>query len=131
VTPTWRHRFSLDWDTPVTGVSVGAMWRFFGKATNTLVDPKNPDYVGAATIALNGPPLDASVPNISYLDLRASYAWNKVTLRVGVNNVLDKDPPNVDGINSGGNSNYAESNTYPSVYDVAGRFLYMNVTVDF
>jgi iron complex outermembrane recepter protein len=107
------------------------MWRFFGKATNTLTDPQNPDYVGAATIALAGPPLDASLPTISYLDLRASYAWNKITVRVGVNNALDKDPPNIDTVNSGGNSNYAESNTYPSVYDIAGRFLYMNVTVDF
>jgi iron complex outermembrane recepter protein len=131
VTPTWRHRFSLDWDTPLSGVSVGATWRFFGRASNTLVDPKNPDYVGADILAVGGPPVDSNIPTVSYLDLRASYTWNKVTIRAGVNNVLDKDPPLIDTINSGGNSIFAESNTYPSLYDTAGRFLFLNATVDF
>jgi outer membrane receptor protein involved in Fe transport len=131
VTPKWRHRLALDWDTPLTGLGAGVTWRFFGGAKNTLTDPSNPDYVGAKTIAAGGPPADAFIPTISYLDLRASYAWNKVTVRAGVNNVLDKDPPLIDTINSGGNSNYAESNTYPSLYDTAGRFLYLSVTVDF
>jgi outer membrane receptor for ferrienterochelin and colicin len=131
VTPKWRHRFSADWDTPVTGLSAGASWRFFGSATNSLLDPSNPDYAGANVIAVNGPPPDARIATISYLDLRASYTWNKITLRVGCTNVLDKDPPNIDTINTGGNTNYAESNTYPSLYDVAGRYLYANLTVDF
>jgi outer membrane receptor protein involved in Fe transport len=131
VTPVWRHRLAVDWDTPLTGVGFGATWRFFGRASNTLVDPKNPDYVGAATIALGGPPVDSNIPTISYLDLRVSYTWNKVTVRAGVNNVLDKDPPLIDTVNSGGNSIYAESNTYPSLYDTAGRFLFLNATIDF
>jgi iron complex outermembrane receptor protein len=130
VTPKWRHRFSLDWDTPLTGVAAGATWRFFGSATNTLSNPGTPDYVGAAVVAANGPPPDDHIPTISYLDLHASYTWNSTTLRVGVNNVLDKDPPNIDTQNTGGNTTYAESNTYPSLYDVAGRFLYINLTVD-
>ena len=131
VTPVWRHRFSLDWDTPLSGVAVGATWRFFGRATNTLIDPKNPDYVGAGIIALNGPPVDSNIPTVSYLDMRVSYVWNKITVRAGVNNVLDKDPPLIDTVNSGGNSIFAESNTYPSLYDTAGRFLFLNATVDF
>jgi iron complex outermembrane recepter protein len=131
VTPTWRHRLAVDWDTPRSGLSVGATWRFFGKASNTLLDPKTPDYAGASVIAANGRPPDAEIPTISYLDLHASYIWNKVTLRAGVNNVLDKDPPTLDTVDTGGNSIYAESNTWPSVYDVAGRFLFANVTVDF
>jgi iron complex outermembrane recepter protein len=131
ITPKWRHRFSVDWDTPLAGFSAGAIWRFFGSGTNTLLNPSSPDYVGAATIAKAGPPPDARIPAISYLDLHASYAWNKITLRVGCNNVLDKDPPTFDTINTGGNSAYAESNTFPSVYDVAGRYLFANVTVDF
>jgi iron complex outermembrane recepter protein len=131
VTPKWRHRFTLDWDTPLPGVSTGATWRFFGSATNSLLNPNSPDYVGAAIIGRDGPPPDARIPTISYLDLHASYAWNSVTLRVGCNNVLDKDPPTIDTVNTGGNSTFAESNTFPSVYDMAGRYLYVNVTVDF
>jgi outer membrane receptor protein involved in Fe transport len=131
VTPKWRHSLSADWDTPVTGFAAGARWRFFGRANNELLSPGMPAYVGAATIAANGPPQDANIPTISYLDLHASYQWDKITVRAGVNNVLDKDPPTIDTINSGGNSSFAESNTYPSVYDVAGRYLYLNLTVDF
>ena len=130
-TPKWRHRFSMDWDTPVAGLAAGATWRFFGSGTNTLINPNSPDYVGAATVAKAGPPPDGRIPTISYLDLRASYAWNRVTLRVGCNNVLDKDPPTIDTQNTGGNSTYAESNTFPTVYDVAGRYLFVNLTVDF
>jgi iron complex outermembrane receptor protein len=131
ITPKWRHRFAMDWDTPVAGLSGGATWRFFGSGNLTFLNPNNPDYVGAATIAKNGPPPDATISTISYLDLHASYTWNSTTLRLGCNNVLDKDPPNLDTVNSGGNSAYAESNTFPSVYDVAGRYLYVNLTVDF
>jgi iron complex outermembrane recepter protein len=131
ITPKWRHRFSMDWDTPLAGLSGGATWRFFGSGTNSLLNPNSPDYVGAATIAKNGPPPDARIPTISYLDLHASYTWNSITLRLGCNNVLDKDPPFVDTVNSGGNSVYAESNTFPSVYDVGGRYLFANLTVDF
>jgi iron complex outermembrane recepter protein len=131
ITPKWRHRFTMDWDAPVSGLSAGATWRFYGSGTNTFIEPNSPDYVGAATIAKGGPPPDAHIPTISYLDLRASYSWDKVTLRVGCNNVLDKDPPNIDIVNTGGNSAYAESNTFPSVYDMGGRYLFVNLTVDF
>jgi len=128
-TPTWRHRMTVDWDTPVTGLSGGIVWRFVGKGLNTLVDPKTPDYglVPGATSA-NIP--DAEIPTYNYFDLHASYAWNKLTVRVGASNVLDKDPPTIDAITAG-NSAYAEDNTYPGVYDVAGRYLYISVTVDF
>lgn len=129
ITPTWRHRFLLDWDTPVSGLSAGATWRFFGSGTNTLLDPKTPDYIPGLT--LTGPLPDARIPSYSYLDLRLSYAWDKITVRVGVNNVLDKDPPTIDTSASGGNQVYAESNTFPSVYDTLGRFLFANITIDF
>jgi len=126
VTPKWRHRFSLDWDTPVTGLTAGATWRYFGRATNSRLDPKTPDFSGGLTN-----PADSHLSSISYLDLRASYTWNKVTMLVGVNNALDKDPPLFDTISTGGNSSYAESNTYAGVYDMAGRFLFARLTVDF
>jgi outer membrane receptor protein involved in Fe transport len=125
-TPKYRHRLALDWDTPLTGFEFGATWRFYGISKNSLLNPSSPDYIVGY-----GVPPDAKIPTISYLDLRASYTVDKVTVRVGANNVLDKDPPTIDTLNSGGNSIYAESNTYPSLYDVLGRYIYMNVTVDF
>jgi len=127
-TPKWRNRFALDWDTPL-GVSAGATWRYIGRVTNSRLDAKIPDYIGADNAALGLP--DNHLPSISYLDLRVSYNWNKITVRAGVNNVLDKDPPLFDTIDTGGNSIYAESNTNSSLYDMGGRFLFLNMTVDF
>jgi outer membrane receptor protein involved in Fe transport len=67
---------------------------------------------------------------MSYIDLRASYVFGKATLRVGVNNVADKDPVPVTLFTAGNNSG-ASANTYPGVYDTSGRYLYANLTVDF
>jgi len=129
ITPKWRHRMTVDWDTPFTGLAAGATWRFFGSGNNTLLDPGTPDYIPGLTA--NGPLPDAHIPTMSYLDLRLSYAWDKITFRVGVDNVFDKDPPMIDTANTGGNTIYAESNTYPSLYDSLGRYLFVNVTIDF
>jgi iron complex outermembrane recepter protein len=123
-TPTWRHRLSADWDTPLQGLGFGATWRYFASVTNSVLDPKTPDYIPGFIIG------DPRLPSMSYIDLRASYVFGKATLRVGVNNVADKDPPVV-SLNTAGNNALAESNTYPGVYDIAGRYLYANLTVDF
>jgi iron complex outermembrane recepter protein len=124
VTPKWRHRLGADWDTPLQGLGFGATWRYFASATNTFVTPGSPDYIpGFET-------LDARIPSMSYLDLRASYVLGKATLRIGCNNVTDKDPP-VILLATAGNSAQAESNTYPGVYDMSGRYLYANLTIDF
>jgi iron complex outermembrane receptor protein len=124
--PKYRHRLALDWDTPLTGFSAGATWRYFGIVHNSITNPSSPDY--KATFGIPG---DNTIPTISYLDLRVSYNINKITVRVGANNVLDKDPPIIDTLNDTGNSIYGESNTFPSLYDSLGRYIYANVTIDF
>jgi len=124
--PKYRHRLALDWDTPLTGFSAGATWRFFGIVHNSITNPSSPDYKPSFGI-----PADNTIPTISYLDLRVSYNINKITVRVGANNVLDKDPPIIDTLNDTGNSIYGESNTFPSLYDSLGRYIYANVTIDF
>jgi outer membrane receptor protein involved in Fe transport len=134
VTPKWRHRLTIDYDTPITGLSTGLTWRYFGRAGNDSLNSNFPGYQPAvvSSAAAQGIPVaDDHIPSIEYIDLRVAYTWNNVTGRVGVNNLFDKDPPVIDTGNSGGNSIYAESNTYPSVYDTMGRYLFLNVTVDF
>lgn len=130
VTPKWRHRLTADYETPIQGLSTGLTWRFFGSAQNTTLDALTPDYV-PGLIAVGQQLPDGHIPSITYIDLRVSYTYNKIAVRVGVNNVLDKDPPFVDTANSGGNSAYTESNTYPSVYDNLGRYMFVNITMDF
>ena len=125
VTPKVRFRLPVDWDTPVQGLGFGATWRYFGPATNTFVTQGNPDY-GAVPLPIGDP----RIPSFSYIDLRASYVFGKATLRVGCNNVADKDPGRIT-LNTAGNLVQAGANTWPGVYDVAGRYLYANLTVDF
>jgi iron complex outermembrane receptor protein len=53
---------------------------------------------------------------------------SKVTLRAGVNNLFDKDPPLVD-------LDYLPSvlgngNTLPQVYDTLGRYIFISLTAD-
>jgi hypothetical protein len=123
-TPKWRSRLPVDWDTPVQGLGFGVTWRYFSSVTNSIITPGQPDYIPGFIIG------DPRLPSMSYIDLRASYVFGKATLRVGCNNVADKDPPLV-SLNTAGNSAFAESNTYPGVYDISGRYLYANLTIDF
>jgi len=70
------------------------------------------------------------VPGFNYLDLGASYQVAKqLQLRVGVNNVLDKDPPIIQAFYA--TTVLGSGNTYPQTYDWGGRFLFANLTVDF
>jgi iron complex outermembrane receptor protein len=125
-TPKWRHVFTADWDTPIQGFGVGMSWRFIGATVNSKTTTQVPeDYTPGYK------PTDPHLPSISYFDLHTSYVWNKATFRLGVNNLFDKDPPLFDTVHTGGNQIWAESNTNPSLYDTLGRYIFLNVTVDF
>ena len=125
-TPKWRHVFTADWDTPIQGFGVGMSWRYFGETINSRTSTQvPPDYIPGYTAS------DSHLSSISYFDVHTSYVWNKATFRLGVNNVFDKDPPLFDNQHTGGNSIYAESNSNPGTYDMLGRYIFLNVTVDF
>ena len=62
-------------------------------------------------------------------DLSAAYQIREnVSLRAGVNNLFDKDPPltTTAAIEDGGNGN-----TYPQFYDATGRYLFGSIQVTF
>jgi outer membrane receptor protein involved in Fe transport len=56
-----------------------------------------------------------------------------ISLRAGINNLFDKDPPVVDGNNIGlaGVTQFGNGNTYPGVYDTLGRTVFVGITADF
>jgi outer membrane receptor protein involved in Fe transport len=54
---------------------------------------------------------------------------DKVTVRIGVNNVLDKNPPVIGSNNLPSTS--GNGNTFPQVYDSLGRFLFGEVIAQF
>jgi iron complex outermembrane receptor protein len=119
VNPSWRHNLRISWDTPWR-VLLSAQWRFIG---STGFD-NNSDYP-QLHFQEEGvyDPLNARIPNYSYLDLSA--VWNVykgIDLRAGVNNLFDKDPPFIPSGDISGTA--GNINTYQT-YDLVGREIYV------
>ena len=120
-TPEWRHKFRTTWETP-WGLDVATTWRHIGKVSQEGISD-NP-LLNNSGIADK----DRTLGERNYLDLAAAYTLTKkITLRAGVNNVFDRDPP-LSGLVGAGVGN---GNTYPQVYDALGRRFFFNVTAAF
>jgi outer membrane receptor protein involved in Fe transport len=75
-------------------------------------------------------PAYAKLPAQDYLDVATAFKVRKgMELRLGVNNVLDRQPPLVISNSAAGDGPY-NANTYPTWYDPLGRFLFASATVD-
>lgn len=112
-TPKWRHTFRTTLDAgPVT---LSALWRYIGKATDD-----DPDTLyGSETFKAQ-----------NYIDLTGQVEVNDtVTLTAGVSNLFDKKPPLAASGQNGGNGE--QSNTYPTLYDVLGRAFFVSAKAKF
>ncbi|MDP3802490.1 TonB-dependent siderophore receptor [Brevundimonas sp.] len=117
--PEWRHRARATWLTP-WDLDLSATWRHYGESEIAVL---------AADGSLNngGARIDRYFDAENYLDLAAVWqATDTVTLRAGVNNVLDNDPPLSYSVGTTGNGN-----TYPQLYDALGRYFFFGVTANF
>ena len=122
--PEWRHRLRVTWTTPLDGLGLSVSWRYFGGVKNGLTT-NDPYFGGVAD------PEVAELGAQNYFDLAATWrVKDNYTLRLGVNNVFDRDPPLI-GQDTGGTDVRANGNTYPGVYDALGRYIFMSVTADF
>jgi outer membrane receptor protein involved in Fe transport len=126
----WRHTLRNTWSTPWSGLDLSVAWRFFSAVTLDELSPNANISAAAGNTIANGfiSNTDARLSSRSYIDLTAAVkVGEKVTVRLGVNNVLDKDPPLVGTTNLvGGNGN-----TFPQIYDSLGRYLFATVTAQF
>jgi iron complex outermembrane recepter protein len=121
-TPKWRHKFRTSWMTP-WNLDLALTWRYVDKVNFEGTDP-NP--------SLNAPTnnIDRELGKRNYFDLAASWNFNKnLTLRGGINNLLDKDPPIVNSTTLA--AVLGNGNTYPQVYDTLGRRVFFNATYKF
>jgi iron complex outermembrane receptor protein len=125
-TPKWRHVATMNWTTPVEGLDVSLRWRYMGKVTT---ERKSTDPQLAARFY----PETADINAYNWFDLSASYAVTKTWgLRIGVNNVLDKDPPiSVSGTFSTCPTGPCNGNTWAQTYDTLGRYVYMRASASF
>ena len=126
--PKWRHVFNATWSTPWDGLDLNLRWRHFGSdssesATTNPFLQKTP-YVPLSNIAA-----------FNYVDLTGTFnLYKNIRLELGVNNIADKSPPIVVGVDcstaspAGANCN---GNTFPGVYDALGRYLFATITAQF
>jgi iron complex outermembrane recepter protein len=130
--PRWRHRFTATWETPWQDLDVTLAWRYIGPVRLEALS-FNPNLAAPAgsTIANGGiSNTDAYLSSYSYFDLTAAVKLaEKVTFRVGCNNLLDKAPPLIGSDNLPGTT--GNGNTFPGFYDSLGRFLFAELTAQF
>jgi iron complex outermembrane receptor protein len=116
----WHHILRTMWSMP-GNVNAALTWRYLGPVS---LDSNSSDPT------LNGGFVDRvepRIPGYNYFDLEATWnATSALTVRAGINNVLDKDPPilNVNLVPGGA------ANTNP-VYDYFGRELFAGFTLTF
>ena len=118
-TPRWRHKARLTWE-PRDGISLSVNWRYFSKLrVNTP-----PGFPPPGPLSRIG--------SQSFFDLSALVPVTKrYTLRAGVNNVFDREPPLVPGGEAGCFDISCNGNTYPQWYDPLGRYVFAGVTLNF
>jgi iron complex outermembrane receptor protein len=120
--PKWKHTFTIGWATPWHGVGIQAKWRHIGRTENDVANP-SPLLKSKINPALQW------LGSRDYLDLVASdQIFSNVLLQVGVNNVLDKDPPILATTSLA--PPFFNGNTYPQVYDTLGRYVFANLKID-
>jgi len=128
----WRSTLRTTWSTPWDGLDLSLAWRYFAPTQLELLS-YNPNISAAAgaTIANGGiSNTDARIASYSYFDLTGSAKLGeKVTLRLGVNNILDKSPPVIGTTDLPGSS--GNGNTFPGVYDSLGRYFFGQVIAQF
>ncbi|HET7605404.1 MAG TPA: TonB-dependent receptor [Sphingomicrobium sp.] len=116
--PKWRHKARIALTMP-NGIGASVQWRHFSGVQLDAVS-SNP--------VLNDPsfaPGNNHFTKRDYFDLSFTARMaQKLNLRLGVNNIFDKDPP-LQGLSLG------NGNTYPQVYDALGRYMFAGFTVDF
>jgi len=125
--PDWRHKMRANWTTP-WNVDLALTWRYIAAVDDDRTS-SDPNLTAAVRQT------DKHLGSRSYFDLTGSYTlseagvFSNVTGRLGINNLLDKDPPLV------GQSTcppvFCNGNTFPQVYDTLGRYVFLGLTADF
>ncbi|MDB6107316.1 MAG: hypothetical protein JWO52_7315 [Gammaproteobacteria bacterium] len=124
--PHWRHVLNETWSLPWFGLDLTARWRLIGPSK---VDRSSKDPQLAASFYQS----TSHIPGYNYIDLSlAAPVTSNVDIRVGVNNLADKNPPLIlNGTLSDCPNNTCNDNTWVGTYDTLGRYLYAHVSLKF
>ena len=125
----WKHRARASFNMN-NGVGLSLQWRYISAV---IVDFRNP----SATTAGPFDQFSARLGAQSYFDLAATYRLgDHFNFRLGVNNILDREPPLVSSGRANGTLNQCPTgpcngNTFPGTYDALGRYIFFGVTVEY
>ncbi|HYX47846.1 MAG TPA: TonB-dependent receptor, partial [Sphingomicrobium sp.] len=121
--PRWKHTARATWNPP-QGISLSFQWRRIGSVTLAALDPK-------FKLSNEVSPGHAKVPAQNYFDVTAAFELKKgVQFRLGVNNLLDRQPPLIIS-NTAAGDGPINANTYPEWYDPLGRFVFASLALAF
>jgi outer membrane receptor protein involved in Fe transport len=124
VNPRWRHNARVTWVAPAN-LQFSLNWRYFGGVS--LDNNSNEPLIGGGVFN----PVNARLPARNYFDVSAQWTYHdRYTIRGGINNVFDQDPPLV---STGGDVAVADTGLPNSftTYDLVGRRLFISLTANF
>lgn len=121
--PEWRHQLRTTWQVPGPNrATLSLNWRYYGSAR--LSSLSDNEFLAGTPSQIN-----RKIDAYSYFDLATTVSFTQnLTLRAGVNNLFDKDPP---AIAQGILASFGNGNTYPGIYDPLGRTIFVGATVEF
>jgi outer membrane receptor protein involved in Fe transport len=121
--PRWKHTARATWNA-LDGMTLSLQWRHIGGVKLAALDSRFhlTDKVSPAYAKLRAQ---------DYFDVATIFRVRKgFELRLGVNNVLDRQPPLVVSNTAAGDGPY-NTNTYPTWYDPLGRYIFASLSVAF
>jgi len=123
IQPRWRHSARSTWNTPF-GMSLSVNWRHISSLKLAALNPK-------FNLTSDVSPAYARLRAQDYFDVATAFRIEeRFELRVGVNNVLDRQPPLIVR-NTAAGGGPANGNTYPEWYDPLGRYVFASLTANF
>jgi iron complex outermembrane recepter protein len=125
-TPDWRHSLRLSWQF-LDNIEASLQWRYIDSVTHEQNTSQPALQVRDENGDLVRVDFGGELASRSYFDLAAN--WNvtdQYSLRLGINNLLDQDPPLVDTVWSGPGT----PNTW-GPYDTLGRQIFFALTGKF
>jgi outer membrane receptor protein involved in Fe transport len=119
-TPEWRHKARATWATP-WNTDLALTWRYIAKVENEGTSSQPLLFAGVGGV----PATDKELKAMNYFDIAAAWTINKTfTLRGGINNIFDQDPPFLTS------DSICKCNSFAGGgYDFIGRFYYTRIQI--
>jgi outer membrane receptor protein involved in Fe transport len=103
---------------------VSVQWRHIGGVKLAALDPK-------FNLTDEVSPAYTKLPGQDYFDVATVFRLRRgFQLRLGVNNVLDRQPPLVVSNTAAGDGPF-NADTYPEWYDPLGRYVFASLAIQF